>query len=456
MMSSEDLRNLCIAVRQKTAPVDEHLVERIEQDVLAYRDVLRARATQLPPDDLAGRLPLIGWLIYEASLMLLWDVKTLFGDLPEADKSRANADLIERLADAGRALPWPEHAPRALGATRAQALVESKRDTVDGYDAAWTLHEEARTKHQEYLDAHGDSPGAARFVLDLEEVLLQLALAETGTACRTAEQTIGRWIENWEHADPGAEGKAAGDWVRRLFRQLSEGADVGERALGIADRIFRQHGFVDRISEERMVLRSGFRNPAIMTCRALLLMYSLGPAMERLGARPPGHDKWEDFQASLRVRFHSSLAYLRRPVTTAEGGDVPLLKDHARAIVQFCLHLALMTADETLAEPYVVDETLTLHRLDDDAAEAMARWLAEPAGPDGKLRGDANLIGSASMPHFIHSVECCRVDEGAAADYRRWRAAWPQLDRYYRKDEEPGRWARIEAMVDRNAEGGIW
>jgi hypothetical protein len=63
----------------------------------------------------------------------------------------------------------------------------------------------------------------------LDEVFLQLALAETGTACRTAERVIGRW----------AEGITAGDWTlqhethwtQRLFRQLAEGVEVGERAL---------------------------------------------------------------------------------------------------------------------------------------------------------------------------------------------------------------------------------
>src|SRR4051794_12856924 len=117
MMTPEDLRRFCLDVRAKTAPADEALVRRVEQDVQEYRDRLRDAATQLPPADLAERLPLLGWLMYETSLMLLWDVKTEFDALPQAQAavSRANAALIERLADAARALPWPHYAPRALG-----------------------------------------------------------------------------------------------------------------------------------------------------------------------------------------------------------------------------------------------------------------------------------------------------------------------------------------------------
>jgi hypothetical protein len=451
MIESDELRRLCIGVRNEDIRVDEALVSRIEAEIDEHRDRLRDEATQLPPADLIARLPLIGWLIYETSLMLLWDVKTEFDTLPEdrVGVSLVNAALIERLADAARSLPWPEFAPRALGALRAQALVESKRDKPDGYDAAWTLHQEVRNRHESYRDSLGSAPAAGRFRLDLDEVLLQLALAETGTACRTAEQTIGRWIDNFGDADVLTERGEADRWIPRMFGRLSDGADVGERALAIADRIHWEHGFVETITEERLILKTGFRNPAIMTCRALLLMYSLGPAMERLGNRPRGFDIWPDLMASLLTRFHRALAFLVRPAEKADGTPIPLLKDHGRTAVQFCLHLALLTASETLEKPFVVDETLTLHRLDDDAAMAMARWLAEPVG--AAVRGDASVVGSASMPHFIRSVEACRDDPGATADYERWREEWTVLDRY-----GPERWAQIKKLLARDPGGGIW
>ncbi len=456
MIESEELRRLCVGVRTKDIPVDEAVVARIEAEVDAYRDRLGEEPVPLPPADLAGRLPLIGWLIYETSLMLLWAVKPEFDKLPadKAGESLGNAALIERLADAARALPWPEHAPRALGALRAQALVESKRDRPDGYDAAWILHQEVRTRHESHRDTLGDQPAADHLTLQLEEVLLQLALAETGTACRTAEQTIGRWIDNFGDADVETERREADRWVPRMFGQLADGADVGERALAIADRIHGKYGFVEHITEDRLILTTGFRNPAIMTCRALLMMYSLGPAMERLGNRPRDFTSWPEQMSSLLTRFHRALAFLVRPVEETDGSTVrtvPLLKAHARTAVQFCLHLALLTASETLEEPFVVDETLTLHRLDDDAAEVMARWLAEPAGADGAVRGDASVIGSASMPHFIRSVEACRDDLGATADYERWRARWTELDRYGAQ-----RWADIQKLLARDPTGGIW
>ncbi|RSM72196.1 hypothetical protein DMB66_06245 [Actinoplanes sp. ATCC 53533] len=450
MIESNVLRQLCIDVRLKEVPVDEALVVRIEQDTEECRDRLRAEPTSLPPADLRERLPLLGWLIYETSLMLLWSVKAEIDHLPaEVQRaSRANADLITRLADVARSLPWPEFAPRALGAIRALALVDSK---WNDYDGAWLLHQEVRAKHQSYLDSLGDDKANARFVLDLDEVLLQLALAETGTACRTAEETVGHWIEKWGGASVATERREADRWVLRMFRQLSEGAEVGELALGIADRIHAKHGFVEMITESRLIMRTGFRNPAIMTCRALLLMYSLCPAMQRLGMLPPGHDTWPDFMSSLRRRFRIGLAFLVRPAEKADHTPIPLLKDHARAIVQFCLHLALLTASETLDEPLVVDETLTLRRLDDDAAQAMARWLAAPSDKGDGVRGDASIVGCASMPHFIRSVEACRDDAGATANYQQWRKEWTVLDRY-----GPDRWSDIELMLERDPDGGIW
>src|SRR5439155_1548210 len=77
-----------------------------------------------------------------------------------------------------------------------------------------------------------------RYIRDLDEVLLQLALAETGTACRTAERVISRWSEDF--ADEPED-----RWLERIFGALSAGADIGERAIDTARQIERRYGFAD-------------------------------------------------------------------------------------------------------------------------------------------------------------------------------------------------------------------
>ena len=392
---------------------------------------------------------MLGWLIYEASLDRLWTVRPGWESLPDraGEPSQVAAGLIARLADAARELPWPEFAPRAVGAVRALALVESKRDTEASYDAAWVLHQEARNRHASYRDSHGDHPDRDRYLLDLAEVQLQLALAETGTACRTAERVIGLWAEELAGPDPEWGRRESMRWTQRMFRELSDGAATGELALAVAERIEAGPRFVHRVDERRLTLVTGFRNPAIMTCRALLLMYSMCPEMRALGRRPDGFERWEDFQADLRKRFDRAFGYLRRPARREDGADWPLSPDHRRSMVQLCLHLALLTPDHQLDRELPVDGELRLHRLDDPAAEAMSAWLAATLDdPEGgtRQRGDANTIGSASKPSFIASVEACRRDAGAAANYRDWRRRWSTLDRYA---DRPGRRQRIERIL---------
>ncbi len=127
----------------------------------------------------------------------------------------------------------------------------------------------------------------------------------------------------------------------------------------------------------------------------------------------------------------------------------PLSADHTRSIVQLCLYLALMTPNHTLARELVIDHELTLLRLDDDAVEAMSRWLAT-TDDRGRLRGDASIIGSASKPSFIASVEACRTDRDTSTDYGAWRRRWHVLDRYVGL---PGRRERIEWILGRLRKG---
>ncbi|WP_327000371.1 hypothetical protein OHA72_35275 [Dactylosporangium sp. NBC_01737] len=422
-MSAEEIRRLAEQVRFRLSPVDDELVTRVEGEIDGYRTTMGEPQPILPPAELAETLPVLGWLISEAALSYLWSVASGFETLPgdEGEESRQAARLIGRLADAARRMPWPEFAPRALGALRAQALVESKRDTEAGYDAAYIYHAEARDRLKHYRDSHGEDPARGRYALALDETLLQLVLAETGTACRTAERVVGLWAEEWVDGDSAA-------WTGRMFRQLSDGATIGEHALATAERIEREHQFTFKVTEDRLAIPTSYRNPAIMTCRALLLVYSMSPEMQALGHAPKDADTWDAFREQVIGRVDRAFGYLRRPVVRQDGSPWPLLADHRRSMVQICLHLALLVPGHELAAELVVDETLTLRRLDDDAAEAMSAWLATTI--DGRQRGDANIIGSASKPDFIAAVEACRADAGAAPYYREWRRRWTRLDRY--------------------------
>lgn len=382
----------------------------------------------------------MGWLIFEASLDRLWEVKAQFERLegPDGETSREAAALIRRLANAGRALVWPEFASRLLGAIRAEALVESKRDTEAGYDAAYILHQEARERHSSYEGTLG-----GRLTLELDEVLMTLALAETGTACRTAERVIGRWDQDFRQEDPGLDEDQSQRWTQRLFKQLVDGIEIGAHAIADGTRIRDTLGLVDEVTETRLTLVTGLRNPTIMTCRAILLAYSMCPEMERLGRVPPAPaETWPDYQRQLLERFDKAFPTLLLPVLKPNGDVWPLNAEHSRALVQLCLHLGLVTPRHPLREPVRVDDELTLTVLDDDAVERMSAWLATEV--DGRQRGDGNTIGTASKPDFIRSVEACRQDSGAAARYREWRIRWFELDRYAK---DPGRRDRIDEIL---------
>jgi hypothetical protein len=440
VLAAEELRGLASEVRRRGLAIDGQLLTLVEREVEQYRLFREDNPSELPPEPLAERLPLLGWLIYEASLGSLWDIASGFDNLAGelGERSRASAEIVARLADAARALPWPQFAPRALGAIRAQALVESKRDTASGFDQAWLIHREVRSLQESYADAHRLNPDS-RELLQLDEVLLQLALAETGTACRTAERVLTLWDE--EFGDRESE-----RWALRLFRQLDEGAAVGERALEVAQQIRDQYGFTETVTAERLTLPTAFRNPAIMTSRSLLLIYSISGEVEALGSEPASADSWSAFRQGVLSRIDRALSYLLQPVQKADGSNWPMLQEHRRSMVQMCLHLGLVAPGHELKDDLFVDETLTVRRLDDDAVEAMSAWLATVI--DGRQRGDANVIGSVSKPSFIAAVEACRTEAGAPVGYREWRRRWHRLDRY---GDWPGRRERMSAILDAEA-----
>lgn len=446
MLSPDELRDRCRELRGGRRPADERLVAEIESQVALYRRYLIQPRPQVPPEALLQRLPLMGWLMYEVTLGAVLRVSPAFTSLTgeSGDASRAAYDLVVRTADAARSLPWPEFAPRALGAIRACALAESKRDTEPGYDAAWMLHEEARTKLASYVDSHGDDPTRAPYRRALDEVSLQLALAETGTACRTAERVIGRWTDELEAT--GGEWTADDEsvWIQRLFRDLSDAASIGEHALVVAGRIEEEHGFVPAVTEERLALPTSFQNPGIMTARAILLLLAMCPAMERLGRRPlPGSDSWAALRTDLIDRFIRVYRQIDKRLPGVDGMPIPLKPEHARSLVQLRLNLALLVPGQLLPANDPFADCVALDRLDDRAVEAMSEWLAEQ--PDGQQRGDANVIGSATMPAFIGSVEGCRAPSAPFGGYLAWRRRWFALDRYR---GEPGRRERADRILD--------
>lgn len=441
MMTEQQLRKHCVAVRTGQMQVNDMLIADIESDVGEYRRVRDHDPTQLPPGDLATSLWLMGWLIYETSWALLQRISPAFELLggEQQEKSEAAIRLIVRLADATRRLPWPELAPRALGAIRAQALASSKRDTERGYDDAWVLHQESRAKYLSYKESLiGADP---RYLLALDETLIQLTLAETGTACRTAENVIGRWSEGidtqlWKVQDEAP-------WIQRMFRELCDGAAGGEEMLGLVARIERENGLVRKVSADRFALVTAYRNPGIMTARALLLLVPMCTEMETLSRRPPGdNETWDEAREDFLVRFEHAYRAIERSAENAEKKPWPLIPDHKRSVVQLRLNLALLAPGRSLPSQLTFDPCLDMDPLDNRAVESLSRWLAEPV--DGKKRGDANVIGSATMPSYLRAVEVCRAKVGAEDGYRQWRSQWFKLDRYSDNHE---RRAHIEQVL---------
>ena len=441
MMGEQLLREHCLAVRTGRIQVDDILVTDVESDVSEYRGIRDRHSTQLPPGDLTTRLWLMGWLVYEASWALVQRVSPSFELLggEQHEVSETAIALIVRLADATRRLPWAEFAPRALGAIRAQALASSKRDTERGYDDAWVLHGESRVKYLSYKESlTGADP---RYPLALDETLIQLTLAETGTACRTAEHVIGRWSEGIDEKLWTSQNEAR--WTQRIFRELCDGAAGGEEMLDLVARIERDNGLVRKVTEERFALVTAYRNPGIMTARALLLLVPMCTEMEKSHRRPSGdHESWDDAREDFIVRFERVYHAIERSVIDAEGDPWPLIADHRRSLVQLRLNLALLAPGRSLPSQLTFDPCLEMDPLDDRAVESLSYWLAEPV--DGKKRGDANVIGSATMPSYIRAVEACRAKSGAEDGYRQWRSQWFKLDRYF---GNPQRRVHVEQVL---------
>ena len=182
-----------------------------------------------------------------------------------------------------------------------------------------------------------------------------------------------------------------------------------------------------------------------MTARAALLALSLAAEMEDLQPRPGGqYDTWSEMRAAALEAFLQAYRAIEQPVLDADGRPSPINQSHQRSLVQIRLHAALMLPGLELPSRWEFAATLGLDPLGDEAVAALSKWLAEPT-VTGKRRGDANVIGSATMPAFIRSVDAYRKSEGVSSGYREWRERWFELDRYA---DEPGRRRHVQWALD--------
>jgi hypothetical protein len=436
IMSAEELRSLTARFRRGEIECDVDLVAKIVSDVAEYNAYARAVPGPTPPPPLDELLRLMGWLLYEVTWEAVQRVPaTLDAKVTTADELRRGllaVDHISALADVARRLPWPEFAPRALGAIRAQALAESKRDTETGYDVAWTVHQEARRRDDEYRNSLSTNGPHERYLRDLDEVLLQLALAETGTACRMAERVISRWSEDF--AD-----EVEDRWLERIFGTLSAGADIGEVAIDTARQIQRRYGFVDGVTEDRLALHSAPQNPGIMTARASALMLALGPAMQRIGLRPETFPTWEHWEAHELARFAKAYQAIEASVLVG-GRPVPIHPRVMRQLIHMRLNLALLKPGIHLSSALSSDPVLEMADLDDAALNALSARLAPADGGPGRERG----LGAVMMPAVIRSIRACRGRGPDDRSYDRWRIDWFRLDQFSNED---GRRTRLEEAL---------
>ncbi|MDQ1742349.1 MAG: hypothetical protein QOE23_688 [Pseudonocardiales bacterium] len=444
--SDAELLQACQGIRAKQLTTTPDLVERIVATQAQLRRSWDSSRTSAPPVEQQQTLWLLGWLYYESSWELTQDVKASFESPEELEPaSQAAVELIIRLATSYLRLPWPHWAPRGLGTLRSRALAESKRDTPFGYSQAWLWHGEAKKRYVSYSSTVPAEP--ARLRLGLDETMLQLALAETGTACRTVERALGLWGQeesgppptrpsDFAHLDETGE-------QRGMFDQLVEGSQFGRDALEKAAEIERMHGLVHGVDEERMAQVTAFQNPGIMTARACLLVLPLCGGLERDGLRPP--DQFQDWAAARAFfldTFRSAYRATEAEVPDGRGGFEPLASRFQRPLVHLRLAFGLLMPGAVLPSRLDFADCLAQDRMDDQAVEALSAWLA---GKRQSRRGEGNPLASAMMPGYIRLVEEHRMARGSAEDgYRAWRERWFQLDRYA---TDPGRREWLAAAI---------
>ena len=242
--------------------------------------------------------------------------------------------------------------------------------------------------------------------LALDEVLMPLALAETGTACRTAERVIGRWDQDFRQDDPGLDE----DRQPALDPAPVQAARRRHRDRRARDR--RRHadrdtlGLVDEVTETRADARHRPAQPHdhdLPRDPARVLHVSRDGAARR---RPAGTRRaWPDYQRPLLERFDKAFPALLLPVLKPNG-DVWPLNAELRSLSSSCACTSASSPRGTPCAGRAVDDELTLTVLDDDAVERMSAWLATEV--DGRQRGDGNTIGSRVQAGLHPFVEACR------------------------------------------------
>lgn len=421
--ATDELKDLCSAIRSNAETATPDHVSLIEELANELREVREANPgwSSPPTEEVTRRLRVAAWLMLEVSLKLVQRVKPAWEALPthdpDAKRSAESTALVDRVANSARYLAWRDFCPRALGAIRAQALAASKRDTVAGFRRAWLLHKEADKRFDEYKAAAGVDP---ELLLHFDETLVMLRLAQTGTACRTAELTINRTVAG---SSRSTTEKAR---LNKLFRDLDQGANYGDQTIEAVRGVHRKHGLVTMVDEERFTLDTSYRNPGIMTARAYLLMYPITALLEQ-----QNRGTWKDLPSWKHVRERLIEKFLEAyRAIEYQGSQTPLTVDFERSIIQLRLNLAIVNPGFELPSAHTFAPCLKRTVLDEEAIEELSQWLAQ-LDAKGKRRGDANVIGSATMPSYLTAIHLVRGGtEDAWKQYAEWRHRWFNLDRH--------------------------
>jgi hypothetical protein len=261
-------------------------------------------------------------------------------------------------------------------------------------------------------------------------------LAETGTACRTAERVVARWAEEFAALE-----ETEHQWIQRMFTETARGLEAGERAIEIGRRIAAEHGFVDEVDEFRLTRRSALQKVGIMTARAACLQLALGHGMRRLRRRPPSrYESWAAWEQDMLARFERAYRVVEEDARDADGNAIPMSRTFLRRLVHTRMNIALLRPGHSLPSRRPEPECLTIDPVDDKALAEISAWMAAPTG-----RGNERGIGAATMPAFIRAVLDCRGLGPGDRGYHDWRHAWFRLDSYA---GEPQRRAHMEAALD--------
>jgi hypothetical protein len=174
--------------------------------------------------------------------------------------------------------------------------------------------------------------------------------------------------------------------------------------------------------------------------------------------RPGGYASWTDARDGFLKRFYHVYSYIERPVRRPDGTEWALLLEHQRPVVQIRLHLAIVRPGVTISSELGFDPCVLRSTLDEQAVEALSKWLGRFDEKGGKPNGDANVIGSGTKPDVIRAVEVLRREVGLPDGYRAWRQTWAELDRYHAEAGAPNSssthsWKPVRRQLDHHDQG---